>query len=41
MAEDHFKSNDLSRDQCIQILLLREIDWIYDQIASQLQITRR
>ena len=36
-----FKSFDLKRDQRIQILLLREIGWSYDQIASQLQVIRR
>ena len=36
-----FKSFDLKRDQRIQILLLREVGWSYDQIASQLQVTHR
>jgi len=34
-----FKSSDLKCDQRIQILLLREVSWSYDQIVSQLQIT--
>ena len=40
MEKEYSKCFDLKRYQRIQGLLLREIDWTYEKIALQLQITQ-
>ena len=40
MEEKYYKSSDLKHDQRIQVLLLHEIGWTYNKIATQLEVTR-